>query len=62
MLAEQRGTSMSETFNAAVKALRREVFYEQMAQAETALRADEDAWLAFVDERSQWLDAGLESP
>jgi len=61
MLAEQRGTSMSETFDAAMKALRRELFYEQMAQAESALQADEAAWAEFILERNQWLDAGLES-
>jgi len=61
MLAAQRGSSMADTFDAALKALRRELFYEQMAQAETALQADEAAWTEFVDERAQWLDAGLES-
>lgn len=52
---------MAETFDAAMKALRRELFYEQMAQAETALQADESSWSEFVLERNQWLDAGLES-
>jgi len=61
MLAEQRGSSMAETFDAAMTALRRELFYEQMATAETALQEDGASWSDFVTERNQWLDAGLES-
>lgn len=59
--SEQRGSSMAETFDAALTALRRELFYEQMARAETAPQADEAAWSDFTLERTQWLDAGLES-
>lgn len=60
-LAAQRGSSMADTFDAAMTALRRELFYQQMAKAETALQADEASWSDYVEERNQWLNAGLES-
>ena len=60
-LAEQRGASMSDTLDAALLALKRELFYKKMAAAEAALRTDPAAWNEFVSERDQWLDAGLES-
>jgi len=52
---------MTETLDAALDALRRHQFYEQMAEAESELRQDGDSWDEYVRERDQWLDAGLES-
>ena len=60
-LAEQRSSSMTETLDAALEALRRDQFYQQMADAETALRADPAHWRAYLVERDQWLDADADA-
>ena len=60
-LAEQRNSSMTETLDAALTALQRELFYQQMAQAEASLQNTEADWNAYVKERDEWLNAGLES-
>lgn len=52
---------MTETLDAALDALRRQQFYEQMAQAESELRQDGESWDEYLRERNQWLDTGLES-
>lgn len=52
---------MTDTLDAALLALKRELFYEQMSKAEASLRSDAAAWDDFVRERDQWLEAGLES-
>ena len=59
MLAEDRGTTMSDTLDAALELLRRERFYEEMATAEQWLRADPEAWATFVRERDAWLNPDL---
>lgn len=48
---------MTDTLTAALLALKRELFYEQMASAETRLQEDQGAWDEFVNERDQWLNA-----
>ena len=58
-LAEQRNASMADTFDAALEALRRNQFFEQMAEAETRLRADPTAWAAYLEERDAWLNPDL---
>ena len=58
-LAERRSSSMTETLDAALEALRRDDFYRSMASAEQQLRADPDAWNDFEHERNAWLDAKL---
>lgn len=55
-LAEDRGATMADTLDAALESLRRDRFYEQMAAAESRLRADPDAWNAYLAERDAWLD------
>ena len=42
-------------------ALKRTQFYEDMAKAEAALRADPVAWAAYVSERDAWLNPELTS-
>jgi hypothetical protein len=53
---------MADTLDAALESLRRERFYEQMADAEQRLRADPVAWSAYTSERDVWLNADLASP
>lgn len=50
---------MTDTLDAALESLRREDFYRSMALAETALRADPEAWARYVVERDEWLDPDL---
>ncbi len=52
---------MSETLDAALEALRRQQFYEEMSEAEAALRADPDRWRRYIEERDEWLGARLET-
>lgn len=52
---------MTSTLDAALDALKREVFYSQMAEAESRLQADPKEWNAFIQERDEWLEAPLES-
>jgi hypothetical protein len=54
-----RNTSMAEAFDAALEALRRNEFYEEMAKAEANLRLDPEAWQAFVAERDAWLNPDI---
>lgn len=58
-LAEQRSSSMAETFDAALESLRRELFYRDMARAEEELRARPDEWDTYRAERDSWLNADL---
>ncbi len=53
---------MADTFDAALEALRRNQFYEEMAEAEAALRSDPQAWADYLAERDAWLNAELEAP
>lgn len=50
---------MTDTLDAALESLRRDVFYRQMADAESALRNDADGWARYVADRDAWLTADL---
>lgn len=50
---------MADTLDAALESLRRERFYEEMAEAEQQLRADPAAWATYVRERDAWLNPDL---
>lgn len=52
---------MADTLDDALEALRRDRFYEAMAQAEADLRSDPERWAAYVSERDAWLTADLTS-
>lgn len=58
-LAEQRASTMADTLDDALEALRREQFYRTMADAEAALRRDPSGWAEYISERDAWLDADL---
>jgi predicted DNA-binding protein len=58
-LAEDSGATMADTLDAALESLRRQRFYEAMAQAEDALRADGNAWENFAAERDAWLNPDI---
>jgi hypothetical protein len=58
-LAEQRASSMADTFDAALEALRRDDFYRAMSDAEHRLQSDPVAWAQYTDERDRWLNAEL---
>ena len=58
-LAEELDATMADTLDAALESLRRQRFYEEMASAETRLRADPAAWATYVAERDGWLNADL---
>ena len=58
-LAELRESTLSNTLDAALEALRRNQFYEAMAQAEADLRADPIGWAAYVKDRDAWLNPDL---
>ena len=58
-LAERRSSSMTETLDAALEALRRNEFYRLMADTELELRSDAEAWAGFAHDRNQWLGAKL---
>ena len=60
-LAEQRSSSMAETLDAALDALRRHQFYEGMADAEASLLADPQGWASYIAERDAWLNPDLAS-
>lgn len=60
LLAEQRGSSMAETLDAAIAALSRELAFKQMALAEIELPTDEDSWEEFVRDRDRWIEAGID--
>lgn len=59
-LAEERGASMTDTLDAAMLALKRELFYERMAAAESRLQSDAEGWTEYVAERDLWLESPLE--
>ena len=50
---------MTETLDAALNSLKREVFYREMASAELVLRNDPEGWLTYIEERDNWLNADL---
>lgn len=52
---------MTDTLDAALEALRRQLFYRAMNEAEEQLRADPSQWEAYVTERDAWLNADLTS-
>lgn len=52
---------MADTLDAALESLRRERFYEAMAEAEQALRSDPEAWAGYVSERDAWLNTDAAS-
>ena len=56
-LANQRSSTMTDTLDAALEALRREQFYRSMVAAEAELRSDPEAWAEYLSERDAWLDA-----
>ncbi len=56
-LAALRSSTMTDTLDQALEALRREDFYRSMADAEASLRADTEAWDHHVDQRDTWLNA-----
>ena len=58
-LAEQRASTMADTLDDALEALRRDQFYRGMAEAEAALRLDQAGWADYIAERDAWLDADL---
>ncbi len=58
-LAKERSSTMAETLDAALESLQRDHFYRSMAEAETALRSDPEAWAKYVAERDAWLGADL---
>ena len=58
-LADERDSTMTDTLDDALEALRRDQFYRSMAAAETELRADPDAWDQYLAERDSWLNAEL---
>lgn len=60
-LAQDADMSMTATFDAALEALHRARFYQQMAHAEHRLQADPAAWADYTAERDTWLDAPLDS-
>lgn len=58
-LARKRSSTMTETLDAALEALRRNEFYRSMAAAEAALKSDPDRWAEYLAERDAWLGAEL---
>lgn len=58
-LAERRSSSMADTLDAALRALRRDQFYEDMAAAASALRQDPEGWAEYIAERDAWLNPDL---
>jgi predicted DNA-binding protein len=58
-LARDRSSTMTETLDAALEALRRDQFYRSMVAAEAKLRSDPDAWAEYAAERDSWLGPEL---
>jgi predicted DNA-binding protein len=58
-LATERSSTMADTLDDALEALRRDLFYRSMATAETELRSDPEAWANYLAERDAWLGADL---
>lgn len=61
-LADERSSTMTDTLDAALEALRREQFYRSMAAAEADLRSHPEAWADYRAERDAWLSADLTGP
>lgn len=59
VLAEQQDASMSQTFDDALEALRRDRFFKEMAAVEARLRAKPDEWAAYTAAADEWLSADL---
>lgn len=55
-LADQRASTMANTLDDALEALRRDQFYRDMAGSEAALRNDEGGWAQYTAEREAWLN------
>jgi predicted transcriptional regulator len=55
-LADQRESSMADTLDDAIEALRRDQFYRDMATSEATLRAKPAEWAAYVADRDAWLN------
>ncbi|MDD9372429.1 MAG: hypothetical protein PV358_20085 [Acidimicrobiales bacterium] len=53
-LAERRQTTVIETLHAAIDALERQEFLQGLGDDYRQLRADPDAWAAFLAERQEW--------
>ena len=58
-LGDWRESSMADTLDAALEALRRDHFYRDMAESEARLRAEPPHWAAYVAERDAWLQHDL---
>ena len=58
-LAERRASTMSDTLDDALEALRRDQFYRNMADAEAALHTDPAGWANYTAEREAWLNPDL---
>lgn len=58
-LAQMRSSTMADTLDAALEALRRQHFYAEMAEAEERLRADPARWAEYTQDRDEWLTADL---
>lgn len=58
-LAAESDATMSETLTDALEALRREQFYEAMADAEATMRRDPAQWAEYQAERDAWLNPDL---
>ena len=58
-LADQRASTMTDTLDDALEALRRDQFYGEMARAEAALRDDPASWRQYTAERDAWLNPDL---
>lgn len=56
-LADQRESSMADTLDDAIEALRRDQFYREMAASEAKLRERPAEWAAYVADRDAWLNA-----
>lgn len=52
---------MAATLDDALESLRRDQFYEGMADAEQRLQSDPEQWADYVEERDSWLNADLTS-
>lgn len=50
---------MADTLDAALESLRRELFYEEMARAESDLGGDAAVRAQYERERTLWLDTDL---
>ena len=58
-LSAERESTMADTLDDALEALRRDHFYSGMAEAEQALRSNPSAWQDYVAQRDAWLSPGL---